>query len=118
MSARTDTEASQKQAESGITPEAIKTKLEEQLGATHVSIEDMSGKEVAFVIQDQILLTLQGGCGQMFEALIVSPQFQKKTTLARHRLVNSVLKEEIAAIHAWSPKCHTPEEWEKKQGQS
>lgn len=53
----------------------------------------------------------------MFEAVIVSPQFQKKTSLARHRLVNSVLKEEIAAIHAWSPRCHTPEEWERKQNQ-
>ena len=56
-----------------------------------------------------------GGCGQMFEAIIVSPQFTKKTTLARHRLVNGTLKEEIAAIHAWTPKCYTPEEWEKKK---
>jgi stress-induced morphogen len=58
-----------------------------------------------------------GGCGQMYEAIIVSPQFTKKTTLARHRLVNSTLKDEIAAIHAWTPKCHTPEEWEKKKPQ-
>ena len=62
------------------------------------------------------LLTLPGGCGQMFEAIIVSPQFAKKTTLARHRLVNATLKEEIAAIHAWTPKCFTPEEWEKNKG--
>jgi len=52
----------------------------------------------------------------MFEAIIVSPQFAKKATLARHRLVNGVLKKEIAAIHAWTPKCYTPEEWDKKQG--
>ena len=56
-----------------------------------------------------------GGCGQMFEAVIVSPQFAKKTTLARHRLVNGTLKDEIAAIHAWTPKCFTPEEWKKKK---
>ncbi|KAK7184600.1 hypothetical protein DPSP01_008997 [Paraphaeosphaeria sporulosa] len=98
MSARTDSEAAQTAANSGITPDVIKQKLQEGLGATHVEIEDMSG-----------------GCGQMFEAIIVSPQFAKKTTLARHRLVNGVLKEEIAAIHAWTPKCHTPEEWEKKK---
>jgi len=54
----------------------------------------------------------------MFEAIIVSPQFAKKTTLMRHRLVNNTLKEEIAAIHAWTPKCFTPEEWEKKKGQN
>lgn len=43
MSARTDTEAAQTAANSGITPDAIKSKLEEGLGATHVEIEDMSG---------------------------------------------------------------------------
>jgi stress-induced morphogen len=51
----------------------------------------------------------------MFEAIIVSPKFEKKMTLARHRLVNGVLKQEIAAIHAWTPKCFTPGEWEKKK---
>ena len=50
----------------------------------------------------------------MYEATIVSPQFEKKMTLARHRLVNATLKEEIAAIHAWTAKCFTPAEWEKK----
>ncbi|KAF2267393.1 bola-like protein [Lojkania enalia] len=100
MSARTDTQAQQVQASTGVTVEGLKAKLERDLGATYVEIEDMSG-----------------GCGQMFEAIIVSPQFAKKTTLARHRLVNNALKEEIAAIHAWTPKCHTPEEWEKKKPQ-
>ncbi|KAJ4403753.1 hypothetical protein N0V91_006265 [Didymella pomorum] len=100
MSARTDDEAARNAATSGVTPDAIKQKLEQGLGATHVEIEDMSG-----------------GCGQMFEAIIVSPQFTKKTTLARHRLVNAALKEEIAAIHAWTPKCYTPEQWEEKKPQ-
>ena len=59
-----------------------------------------------------------GGCGQSFQAVIVSPLFEKKTSLARHRLVNGALKEEIAAIHAWTPKCFTPEEWAKRQGAS
>jgi stress-induced morphogen len=58
---------------------------------------------------------MTGGCGQSFQATIVSPQFEKKATLARHRLVNGALKEEIAAIHAWTPKCFTPQEWEKRQ---
>lgn len=56
-----------------------------------------------------------GGCGQSFQARIVSPLFDKKNTLARHRLVNAALKSEIAAIHAWTPKCFTPEEWKKQQ---
>lgn len=58
---------------------------------------------------------LTGGCGQAFSAVIVSPQFEKKTSLARNRLVNSALKTEIAAIHAWSPKCYTPEQWETRK---
>lgn len=43
MSARTDDEAARNAANSGVTPEAIKQKLVENLGATHVEIEDMSG---------------------------------------------------------------------------
>ncbi|KAB8224756.1 bola protein [Aspergillus novoparasiticus] len=82
----------------GVTPEGLKSKLVEQLQAQHVEIEDLSG-----------------GCGQAFQAVIVSPQFEKKTMLARHRLVNSVLKAEIAAIHAWTPKCYTPEQWQALQ---
>ena len=65
----------------------------------------------------QITDSCAGGCGQAFQAIIVSPQFDKKTLLARHRLVNSALKDEIAAIHAWTPKCYTPEQWAKlKEG--
>ncbi|KAK3649987.1 hypothetical protein LTR56_006574 [Elasticomyces elasticus] len=98
MSARTDVEAQETQATTGVTPNTLGATLKEKLEASHVDIQDLSG-----------------GCGQMFEAVIVSPQFTKKTTLARHRLVNGTLKEEIAAIHAWTPKCYTPEEWEKKK---
>jgi stress-induced morphogen len=131
MSAKTDTEAESAAASSGVAPATIKRRLEEGLGATHVEIEDMSGRSGAsehvnvkqralWHLEDiqtckHGLITCVGGCGQMYEAIIVSPQFTKKTTLARHRLVNAVLKQEIAAIHAWTPKCHTPEEWEKKK---
>lgn len=50
-------------------------------------------------------------------AIIVSPHFQNKNMLARHRLVNATLKDEIAAIHAWTPKCYTPEQWQELQQQ-
>ncbi|KAJ5762128.1 uncharacterized protein N7511_005510, partial [Penicillium nucicola] len=80
---------------SGITADSLKIKLIETLQALHVEVEDLSG-----------------GCGQAFQAVIVSPQFESKTMLARHRLVNAALKDEIAAIHAWTPKCYTPEQWQ------
>jgi hypothetical protein len=44
MSAKTDADAAQEAASSGITPDVIKKRLEEGLGATHVEIEDMSGR--------------------------------------------------------------------------
>jgi acid stress-induced BolA-like protein IbaG/YrbA len=30
-------------------------------------------------------------------------------------LVNAALKEEIKAIHAWTPKCFTSEQWGKER---
>lgn len=120
MSARTDVEATQVQHSTGVTPEHLEEILVQQLDATYVQIEDLSGTAITNTmhLSSGWLTPCIGGCGQMFEAIIVSPQFAKKMTLARHRLVNTVLKNEIAAIHAWTPKCFTPEEWEKKQGQA
>lgn len=118
MSARTDSEATQNQASSGVTPDTLRATLVQKLEAQHVDIVDLSGtcNSNSLSRDHQSLNRTTGGCGQMFEAVIVSPHFAKKTTLARHRLVNSTLKDEIAAIHAWTPKCFTPEEWEKKKG--
>ncbi|KAL8820690.1 MAG: hypothetical protein Q9223_001146 [Gallowayella weberi] len=99
--AETDTQAKNAAINSGVTVSSLESTLKEKLGAEHVDIEDMSG-----------------GCGQAFNAMIVSQQFEKKNTLARHRLVNSALKAEIAAIHAWTPKCFTPEEWQRKQDEA
>lgn len=56
----------------------------------------------------------KGGCGQIFEAVIVSEQFADKTRLMRHRIANTALKEEIACVHAWSQKLFTAAEWEKE----
>jgi stress-induced morphogen len=39
-------------------------------------------------------------------------------TLARHRLVNSALKDEIARLHAFSQKSYTPEEWEAQKAKT
>jgi acid stress-induced BolA-like protein IbaG/YrbA len=48
----------------------------------------------------------------------VSPQFQGLNSLKRHRLTNAALKEEIAAIHAWTAKCQTPDEWDKDKAKA
>ncbi|EGR49102.1 hypothetical protein MKX07_006959 [Trichoderma sp. CBMAI-0711] len=84
-----------------ITEASLREAITQRLGAIHVQVTDMSG-----------------GCGQAFTALIVSPQFQDLKALKRHRLVNTALKDEIAAIHAWTAKCQTPQEWEAEGGGS
>ncbi|KAI1849714.1 hypothetical protein JX265_008053 [Neoarthrinium moseri] len=88
-------------ADATITEASLKSALAERLGATHVEVTDMSG-----------------GCGQSFTSLIVSPKFSGLNSLKRHRAVNAALKDEIAAIHAWSAKCQTPEEWERDKAKS
>jgi stress-induced morphogen len=57
----------------------------------------------------QEVLDTSGGCGASFDVSIVAQAFAGKALLARHRLVNDALKEEMAHIHALSiKKCHTP----------
>ncbi|KAG1103877.1 hypothetical protein G6F42_017168 [Rhizopus arrhizus] len=70
---------------SGVTADALKATIIEKLGAQHVDVEDLSA-----------------GCGQMFEVVIVSPVFEGKRLLARHKLVNEALKEEISKVHAFT----------------
>ena len=55
------------------------------------------------------------GCGQKLEAVIVSPLFEGKGLLQRHRIVNEALAEEIAQLHAFSQKTLTPAQWTAKQ---
>ncbi|KAI8875247.1 bola-like protein [Backusella circina FSU 941] len=85
---------------SGITVDSLQTAITERLQAQHVAVEDLSA-----------------GCGQMFEVVIVSPLFEGKRLLARHKLVNEALKDEISKVHAFTQKSYTPAEWEKKQAE-
>ncbi|CAM4773115.1 unnamed protein product [Rotaria magnacalcarata] len=55
------------------------------------------------------------GCGLKFDAVIVSKKFDGKQLLARQRLVNEIIKNEMTEIHAFTQKTYTPDEWEKKQ---
>jgi len=87
--------------EGGVTSQELEEALKTRLSAVHSQINDISG-----------------GCGQSYEVIIVSPVFEKKMTLARHRLVNSALKDEIARLHAFSQKSYTPEEWEAQKAKT
>ena len=50
-------------------------------------------------------------CGQKLEVVIVSPLFEGRGLLQRHRLVNEALVDEIAQLHAFSQKTLTPAQW-------
>lgn len=53
------------------------------------------------------------GDGHHFEALIVSPEFDGKRSIARHQLVYKALGDRMKAeIHALSMKTLTPAEWQ------
>ncbi|KAI1307563.1 BolA-like protein 2 [Halotydeus destructor] len=80
---------------SGYSSDYITDKLRKELEATHLDIVDVSD-----------------GCGAKFDCVIVSPQFAGKPLIARHRLVNSVLSEELKVIHAFTMKTLTPEQWQ------
>jgi stress-induced morphogen len=49
---------------------------------------------VSLEVQD-----ISGGCGSMYALEIASPKFQGLSTIKQHKLVNKVLKEEIAGWH-------------------
>lgn len=55
-----------------------------------------------------------GGCGAFYQITVVSTQFEGKMTLARHRAVQTTLKDIIPQIHGLNLFTHTPAQWEQK----
>ncbi|XP_056609021.1 bolA-like protein 2 [Triplophysa dalaica] len=84
-----------------VTPDLIREKLIAEIGAIHVDVEDTSPNR----------------CAASFKVLVVSPQFEGKPLLQRHRMVNNSLAEELKEIHAFEQKTLTPEQWEKQKAQ-
>ncbi|EPS95508.1 hypothetical protein FOMPIDRAFT_1054139 [Fomitopsis schrenkii] len=48
------------------------------------------------------IIDQSNGCGENYAVFVVSPAFEGKNTLARHRFINDVLKDQIAQMHAFS----------------
>lgn len=81
-----------------INKDNIEKKIRDEFEPTYLYVEDCSG-----------------GCGYKFDSIIVSEKFAGKPLLARQRLVNDLLKDEMTIIHAFTQKTYTPDEWQKKQ---
>ncbi|KAK3546399.1 hypothetical protein QTP70_026289, partial [Hemibagrus guttatus] len=76
-------------------------KVQEYLGST-VQSNGECGKED---VED----TSPNRCATSFKVLVVSPQFEGKPLLQRHRMVNTCLATELKEIHAFEQKTLTPE---------
>ena len=59
-----------------------------------------------------VVSDVSGGCGQAYDVVIVSDAFDGLNTLKRHRMVNELLKDEIAQLHAFSQKTYTVAQYE------
>ena len=54
-----------------------------------------------------------------FKVTVVSEEFKDKMLVARHRIMNQLLKNELAGeVHALSLHTLTPEEWQEKNGET
>ncbi|CAH2043479.1 unnamed protein product, partial [Thlaspi arvense] len=85
----------QRDREMGVTKEQVEASLTTKLNPVHLEVTDTSG-----------------GCGASFVVEIVTEQFEGKTLLERHRIVNAALEHEMREIHALSiKKAQTPQQW-------
>ncbi len=79
--------------------------LKEKLQALHVEVTDESHLHAGHG-------NFKGQSGSHFRVLIVSPLFEGKSLIQRHRLVNdAAFKEFPDSIHALAIKALTPGEW-------
>ncbi|KAL7701425.1 hypothetical protein N2W54_004767 [Lotmaria passim] len=62
----------------------------------------LQSSEALRPVQSIKVVDVSAGCGTFFNIDIVSPVFQGKSLIQQHRLVNSVLKDEISAIHGFT----------------
>jgi acid stress-induced BolA-like protein IbaG/YrbA len=76
-----------------VTPEDVKTFIQQGLVCEHIDVE---------------------GDGRHFEAVIVSEDFVGKALLQQHKMVYQVLGDKMEKIHALSMKTLTPEQWAKQ----
>jgi stress-induced morphogen len=87
----------------------------------YISMADIAVQEatnaIKSVINDVQYLNVMdttggGGCGAKFEVVIVSPSFEGKPLLARHRAVQGAMTGKVE-YHALSIKAYTPSQWQE-----
>lgn len=91
-------------------PEHIKNSLEKQLNATYIKIVDESGRHASHY-------THPTNGPSHLKMVIVSPEFNHLSRLARQRLVYKVLGPSLkdGTLHALTFQTYTPEEFDAKE---
>ena len=86
------------------TSERIEQRLRERLAPAHLEIHDDSAKHVG-----HRGATSSGG---HYRLVVVSDEFEGRTLIERHRLVNEAVRDLFGSqIHALSMRTLTPEQW-------
>lgn len=83
-------------------------------GSIHRKLMEAIRTEHIEVINESSSHNVPKGSETHFKVVIVSPDFEGLSLIARHRKVNTVLEEELrTGVHALSIKAKTPEQWSK-----
>lgn len=93
--------------------QAVQEKITLALKPTHLDIIDDSSSHA----EHEAMRQNYGYTETHFKILVVSPDFQGKTPVQRHRMVYSLLNEELSTkgLHAVNIVTKTPEEYNNKK---
>ena len=87
---------------------AIENKITDSLKPIHLEVVNESNNH-----------NVPPGSESHFKITVVSTEFDGKMLIARHRVINQLLADELAGeIHALSMHTYTPQEWDDKNQQT
>lgn len=88
------------------TQDIINEKLDRRFDLQHLDVVNESGNH-----------NVPPGSETHFKVVMVSTEFEGTRLIARHRVVNDTLAEELAGgVHALALHTYTPEEWQARFG--
>ena len=79
-------------------------------------LEQTFSPEFLEVINESFMHNVPEGSESHFKVTVVSKEFIEKRLIARHRLINQTLAEELNTIHALAIHTLTPDEYFAKAG--
>ena len=86
--------------------QTIEQKLADRFALAHLEVRNESGGH-----------NVPAGSESHFKVVLVAPEFAGHRLLARHRLVNETLAEELAgSVHALAIHTYTEDEWRARFG--